>query len=583
MTSSANLRLAERLLADGLITREQHEAAISYVQRSGERMEEALMELHALDEATLLKWLAARHQTRFVSTEKLSKADIDRFTLDKVPKKVAERHQIYPVLFDQESQVLSVVTADPDNAPALQEVQLASNAKEVRAFVSRPRAVAAAISKSYGGDIHAFAVLDRAAQQQFATMLDVYERNLVTEETLANALAAEKAGRERTLTQTEIVKGAAVAIAGVTARAVSHEAFLETLNVLVTLIESSRVDLRGHSAHVARLMRQVTERIGLPDGERVSAIIAGYTHDLGKMGAYHLTALNVAEYDAHAAAAGKLYTAPGRLMESVNLPREATRAVEAMYERYDGSGFPSEISGKEIPIAARLLAIADTYADLTQNPRNPYRKLLEPVQACGVLARYKGTIFDPNLVDVFRLMVTGEDVKARLLATRHRLLLVDADPEDTTVIELRLLEQGFEVVAAGTADQALKILEKGDVELVIGEMDLTPIDGVALLEHVRHQEWGKSLPWWRGRAARLRRRRTRLHDQTRERGSAGREDQADPGARGGRHASSRRQRLADRNGLGGDGAGAVARQEDRRAQDPLWGSGRRNPACPCDA
>ncbi len=62
---------------------------------------------------------------------------------------------------------------------------MASNAKEVRAFVGRPSAVAAAISKSYGGDIHAFAVLDRAAQQQFATMLDVYERNLVSEETLA--------------------------------------------------------------------------------------------------------------------------------------------------------------------------------------------------------------------------------------------------------------------------------------------------------------------------------------------------------------------------------------------------------------
>ncbi len=103
MTSTANLRLAERLLADGLITREQHEAAISYVQRSGERMEEALMELHALDEATLLKWLAARHQTRFVSTEKLAKADIDRFTLEKVPKKVAEKYGIYPVLFDNET------------------------------------------------------------------------------------------------------------------------------------------------------------------------------------------------------------------------------------------------------------------------------------------------------------------------------------------------------------------------------------------------------------------------------------------------------------------------------------------------
>lgn len=490
-----NLRLAERLVAEGLITREHQEAAISFVQRSGERIEEALLDIHALDEATLLKFLAAHHQTRFVSTEKLSKADIDRFTLDKVPKKVAERHQVFPVLFDTEANVLSIVTPDPDNATALQEVQLASNAKEIRAFISRPRAVHAAINKAYNGDIHAFAILDRQAHQQFATMLDVYERNLVTEETLANALAAERGGRERTLTQRDIEKGATVATAGVTALGVSAESYLETLNVLVTLIESTRPDLRGHSAHVARLLRQVTERIGLPPGERASAIIAGYIHDLGKMGTYHLTALNVAEYEGHRASALKLCAAPVRLMESVGLSRDAARAVECMYERYDGTGFPTELAGKEIPIAARLLAIADTYADLTQNPRNPFRKLLEPAQACEVLERFRGTVFDPNLVDVFRLTVTGHDLRARLLATRHRVLVVEPDPEETTVLELRLLEQGFEVVPATNTDEAWKVLERGDVDLVISELELAPRDGIELLELARRQEWGRRLPW----------------------------------------------------------------------------------------
>ncbi len=498
-----HVRLVERLVADGLISREHQEAALSYVQRSGERIEEALLEVRALEEVMLLKWLAAFHQTRFVSTEKLSKADIDRFTLEKVPRKLAEKYQVFPVLWDTDASVLSIVTADPDDAQALQDVQLSSNAKEVRAFVGRPRAVHAAISKAYGGDIHAFAVLDRAAHAQFTNMLDVYERNLVDEDSLASALAAERAGRERTLTRVDIEKGTMAAIPGVSSRGVSTDAFLETLNVLVTLLESTRADLRGHSAHVARLMRQATERIGLPEGERVASIIAGYIHDLGKMGAYHLTCLNVAEYEAHRTAAVKLNTAPVRMLESVGLTTEAVRAVEHMYERYDGGGFPGELSGKEIPIAARLLAIADTYADLTQNPRNPYRKLLSAVQACQVLARYRSTVFDPNLVDVFRMMVTGDDLRARLLATRHRVLLLDSDPEETTVLELRLLEQGFEVVAAHSADETFKVLEKGDVELVVSEVDVGDEDGIALLSRVRREEWGKRLPWLflTGRAA----------------------------------------------------------------------------------
>ncbi|HMJ12728.1 MAG TPA: hypothetical protein VK524_15005, partial [Polyangiaceae bacterium] len=109
-------RLTERMVQDGLITAEQQEQALNYAQRSGERVEEALLEIGALEEAQLLKYLATVYQTRFVTTEKLAKAGIDRSTLDKVPKKLAERDTVFPVLFDAQSAVLSVVTPDPDNA-----------------------------------------------------------------------------------------------------------------------------------------------------------------------------------------------------------------------------------------------------------------------------------------------------------------------------------------------------------------------------------------------------------------------------------------------------------------------------------
>ena len=138
MSNVGSPRLLERLVADGLLGPEQQEAALSYMQRSGERVEEALLDLKFLEEVALLKYLAALHKTRFVSTEKLAKADIDRLTLDKVPRKLAERDLIFPVLYDTSSNVLSVVTPNPDNAKALHDIQLASNLKEVRAFVGRP-------------------------------------------------------------------------------------------------------------------------------------------------------------------------------------------------------------------------------------------------------------------------------------------------------------------------------------------------------------------------------------------------------------------------------------------------------------
>ncbi|MDQ2646414.1 MAG: hypothetical protein M3020_21550, partial [Myxococcota bacterium] len=258
---AGNARLLERLVADGLIRAEQQEVVLNLIARSGERAEEALLDAKVLEEAQLLRYLAAQHRTRFVSTEKLAKADIDRVTLDKVPRKLAERECVFPVLYDAEAGTLSVVTPDPDNSTLLHDVQLASGVRDVRAFVGRPRAVRAAIAKAYGGDIHAFATLDRDAHAQFTTMLDVYERNLVSEESLVTSLAKEAVG-ERVLTSDDLEQGRKSAVTG--GRSVlTDTAYLETLNVVVTLLENMRPDLRGHSAQVARLMRKIAERIGL--------------------------------------------------------------------------------------------------------------------------------------------------------------------------------------------------------------------------------------------------------------------------------------------------------------------------------
>ncbi len=491
--TTGDTRLLDRLLADSKIAAQQYEAALLHFQAHGGHIEESLLEVNALSEADLLKYLAALHKTRFVSTEKLSKADIGRTTLELLPRKVAEKYGIFPVLYDPDGAVLSVVMADPDNFEALKEVQMVSGAREVRAFVARPAAVRAAIAKAYAGDIHAFAVLDRTAHAQFEKMLDVYERNLVSEETMAVALADTRT-RERTLSGESLDRAPSGSSVGSTT-AVTSEAMVETLNVMVSLLENTRPDLRGHSSHVARLTRKIAERIGIPQNDVLALVVAAHLHDLGKMSAYHLTSLNVSQYEGHKVAAQKSYLTPKRLMNAVDLSPVTISTLEAMYEQYDGKGMPGALSGKDIPLGSRILAITDTYADLTQNPRNPFRKALRPLEACEVLARYRGTVFDPNIVDLFKHVVTGDDMMARLLANRHKALLIDADPEETTLLELRMIEQGFEVSIARASDLAFKLLQAGDIEIVVAEIELKPQDGFALLSDVREQSWGRELPW----------------------------------------------------------------------------------------
>jgi response regulator RpfG family c-di-GMP phosphodiesterase len=496
LTPAATQRVCDCLVRTGLLKPEQIEAVYTQVQRSGERAEEAVLELGLVPEADMLKSLATAHKVRFISSERLAKAELAPAVRDMLPQRFAEQRGVCPVFFDPQTHTLSVVTANPDDVEALREVQLASGAREVRAVLARPAAVKAFLAKSYGGDIHAFALLDRQAQAQFQAMLNVYERNLVTDDSLNESVVRAEAKarrRDRVLSERDLTHAGTSARSST--RGGANASVLELMNVLVSLLETARTDLRGHSSQVARLATRLAEKMGLDEATSAALAASAYVHDLGKMGQYHLTTLNCSKYDGHRVAGQKAVGIPRRLLEPARLAAETVEAVDAMYERFDGKGFPHGTAGKEIPLEARVLAIADTYADLTQNPRNPFRKVLSPTEACAAIAQHKGTIFDPNLVDLFRHMVLGEDLKARLLADSLLAVLIDPDPEETTVLELRLIEQGFVVRTARTAEQALELLAKADVDLVVSEVELGQNDGLTLLAEARKTAWGKDLPW----------------------------------------------------------------------------------------
>ncbi len=550
-------RILDRLLAERKITREQYESTLAIHRRDGGAVEEILIESGVFSEGDLLKNLAAVYKTRFVSTEKLSKASIEKSTLDLIPRKVAERNGVVPVILDRRTATLSIVIVDPENVQALEEVKMASRVREVAALVARPEAIAAAIAKFYALDDRPFqALARRMIEQANRVSTDIYGRTIAPNQQSAVrndpmlveferfgdqrahnvgerketqrpsadpspsgtiSLPPPAATPQRAVASLELpaplppkpptaapppqpapplaTPAPMLAPAVPPPPAPPAENWMETLNVLISLLENNRPDLRGHSAQVARLTRKLGERVGLSEREVDQVVAAALLHDLGKASSYHLTPLNVAEYEGHRIAAKKSYLTPARLMDSVRMSDATARALTHMYERFDGKGFPDGLAGKDIPIGARFLAITDTYADLTQNPRNPYRKILRPKEAIDVFAKFKAQVFDPNLVDIFRHVVTGDDLKAKLLANRKTALLVDPDPEETTVLELRMIEQGFEVKIARTADVAQRLLVETDFEMVVSEVELQPFDGFELIEKARKVGASKDAVW----------------------------------------------------------------------------------------
>ncbi|HEX4447724.1 MAG TPA: HD domain-containing phosphohydrolase, partial [Polyangiaceae bacterium] len=420
--------VCDLLVRERLLRPEMVETVVGRTQRTGERVEEVIIELGMVGETDLLKALATSYKVYFISTERLSRADVARGVVEMIPQRFAEKIGVCPLMFDAKTLALSVVTADPDDLEALREAQLASGAREVKGIFARPAAVKALIAKAYSGDLHAFALLDRQVHAQTLSSTSIYGGNDAMIE--SSPPPRVEARREPARPQSppppprqappvpptappEMEPQRSRAPEPTRSTKVSDASFVELLHVLVSLLESTRADLRGHSAEVGRLVRRMGEKLGLDPTANAMLIVAAFIHDLGKMGQYHLTTLNCSEYEGHKVAAQKAWGLPARLLEPVRLPPEAIQIASRMYERYDGKGFPDGIGGKDIPLGSRILAICDTYADLTTNPRNPYRKTLPPSEACIALAKHKDTIFDPNLVDLFRNTALGEELTAK--------------------------------------------------------------------------------------------------------------------------------------------------------------------------
>ncbi len=496
MTNQSTTQIAQRLLADGAITDNQYQGAMLHLEKHGGFFEEALLEIGVFDEETLLQHLARIFRTRYVTTEKLKRADIPRNILEMVPVKLAKKHNIFPILHDATTHELSIVSSDPSNIEIEQDIARISGSSRVRSFIARPAAIKAAIAKFYRGDIHAFANIDRESYRAFQSMMNVYERNLLDEGSMAAALANSDKSQERMISAEQMERGAARASSPFGQQLEHHlSTLVEMLKVMISLLESSRGELAGHSILVARHAERMCQRIDLPELETESITIAALLHDLSKGSPYHLTPFNVAEWKGHKTTAEKRYLNPIRLIESVDLPESTLNTLQHMYEQFDGNGFPDGLRGKDIPLGARILALADTFADLTCNPRNPYRRTLSTEEAIQILKKAKQKVFDPNLVELFSAVVTGDDIKRQLLTGAQTVMIVDPDPEQCAILDLQLTSQGFKVVTEHGADEAIKYVYNESVNIVLCETDIEPFDGFEFKRRLNSDDRTKDIPF----------------------------------------------------------------------------------------
>jgi putative nucleotidyltransferase with HDIG domain len=176
--------------------------------------------------------------------------------------------------------------------------------------------------------------------------------------------------------------------------------FLSTVKSLVTAIDAKDEYTRHHSTRVTEFTLKIAKKMGYSEKELGDLELAALLHDVGKIG--------VPEYILNKP--GKLTDAefkqikehPARgesILEPVIELKDIRKVVRAHHEQYNGSGYPDGLKGREIPLGARIMAIADTYDSITSE--RPYRKAASHRFAVKEIIRCSGTQFDPEVVEHF--------------------------------------------------------------------------------------------------------------------------------------------------------------------------------------
>ncbi len=175
---------------------------------------------------------------------------------------------------------------------------------------------------------------------------------------------------------------------------------IETMTTLALAVDAKDPYTQGHSQKVSDYSVLLAEELGLRLEEVEAVRLGGLLHDVGKVGIPPTILAKSGPLNAEEWEAMKEHAALGdSLLEPLRSIVHIRRMVRHHHEMFDGSGYPDRLSGEQIPLGARIIAIADAYDTITSD--RTYNKARTPGEALMELKRCSGAQFDPDLVRLF--------------------------------------------------------------------------------------------------------------------------------------------------------------------------------------
>ena len=179
-----------------------------------------------------------------------------------------------------------------------------------------------------------------------------------------------------------------------------QELWLQLLINLSRFVDR-RVSKSGeHSENVAKWARTTARQLKMSDDEVNNVYWASLLHDIGKIGiSDRILRKKSVLSDADWVLIKMHPTIGSNIVSSIDAMPSLAPTISAHQEKFDGTGYPKGLSGKNIPLGARILGIADAYQAMIED--RYYRQAMTHEAALAELQKVKGTQFDPEVLDVF--------------------------------------------------------------------------------------------------------------------------------------------------------------------------------------
>jgi HD-GYP domain-containing protein (c-di-GMP phosphodiesterase class II) len=176
--------------------------------------------------------------------------------------------------------------------------------------------------------------------------------------------------------------------------------FLGVVRALSSAIDAKDPYTCGHSERVARVARRVAQELGLPEDDRNRIYLSGLLHDIGKIGIRDSVLRKPGRLSAEELCHIQEHPKIGfDILSGVRQLKPMLAGVRSHHESIDGTGYPDGLKGDEIPLMARIVAVADAYDAMSTN--RPYRKGLSRDHIERVFRQGAGKQWDEQVVEAF--------------------------------------------------------------------------------------------------------------------------------------------------------------------------------------